>query len=279
MRIRWAIRFAVNVTIVLFGLLGALAAVYGNPEYVTFEVKEPNAEAVSLTGFLTKPSSESRFPAVVLLHGCGGMHPLWGGAWAERLHRWGYVTLQVDSFGPRGDIFATPEEASAACIRKQTASTWTRAYDAHAARAYLSSLPFVDAERIAVMGQSHGGDAVLWAVSKHPRYIAKQREPGQFAAAIALYPSCFEVLHRLDAPLLVLVGELDRSTPAYRCEKMRLEGDTPHALRLKIYPDAHHVFDVDAPERVVVGQTMAYNATASADAFHQVRSFLDEYLQ
>ena len=59
---------------------------------------------------------------------------------------------------------------------------------------------------------------------------------------------------------------------------MRLEGDTTHALRLKVYPGAHHVFDVDAPERVVVGQTMAYDPVASADAFRQVQFFLNEHL-
>jgi dienelactone hydrolase len=141
MRIRWAARFTSNVTIGLLGLLGALAKAHGNSEYVTFEVREPNAEVVMLSGILAKPTGPERFPAVVLLHGCGGMHPLWGGAWAERLHRWGHVTLQVDSFGPRGNIFATPEEASVACIRKQTASTWTRAYDAHAARQLIAARP------------------------------------------------------------------------------------------------------------------------------------------
>ncbi len=278
MRTHWSNRDFLKIAAVLAAILWSLSTALSAGE-VTFEVTMPNEEAISLSGILTKPMAEGRLPAVVLLHGCGGMQPNWGNVWAEQLHKWGYVTLQVDSFSPRGDVFATPEQASLACLRLQTAGPWTRAYDAHAARAYLSGLPFVDAERIAVMGQSHGGDAVLWAVSRHPRYVAEWRGTGQFAAAIALYPYCFEVLHRLDAPLLVLVGELDNSTPAYRCERMRLEGDTTHDLRLKIYLGAYHAFDVNVPKRFVVGQRMAYDAAANDDARQQVRGFLGEYLQ
>jgi dienelactone hydrolase len=38
---------------------------------------------------------------VVLLHGSGGFHSGMV-SWTDRLSRWGYVALAVDSFGPRG---------------------------------------------------------------------------------------------------------------------------------------------------------------------------------
>jgi dienelactone hydrolase len=38
------------------------------------------------------------FPAVVLLHGCGGYHSSMM-SWTDRLAAWGYVALSVDSFG------------------------------------------------------------------------------------------------------------------------------------------------------------------------------------
>ncbi len=60
---------------------------------------------------------------------------------------------------------------------------------------------------------------------------------------------------------------------------MKLEGDTNHTVRLKVYPGARHAFDVDAPERVVIGQIMAYDAAATEDAVQQVRNFLGEHLQ
>ena len=58
--------------------------------------------ALILTGRLNKPDGEGPFPAIVLLHGCGGIQPKRDHRWAERLSGWGYVTLQVDSFWPRG---------------------------------------------------------------------------------------------------------------------------------------------------------------------------------
>jgi hypothetical protein len=55
-----------------------------------------------LTGKLKKPKGDGPFPAVVLLHGSGGVNASRDADWAKRLTDWGYVTLQVDSFGPRG---------------------------------------------------------------------------------------------------------------------------------------------------------------------------------
>jgi poly(3-hydroxybutyrate) depolymerase len=53
--------------------------------------------SLNLTGRLTKPEGKGPFPAVVLLHGCGGMQPRRDDRWSDRLSRWGYVTLQVCS--------------------------------------------------------------------------------------------------------------------------------------------------------------------------------------
>ena len=41
-------------------------------------------------------------PAVVLLHGCNGNWQRIDERWGKRIASWGYVTLTVDSFGPRG---------------------------------------------------------------------------------------------------------------------------------------------------------------------------------
>ena len=59
-------------------------------------------ETITLNGRLLRPpDGDGPFPAVVLLHGCDGMHN--DDPWVENHHlRWGYVLLEVDSFGPRG---------------------------------------------------------------------------------------------------------------------------------------------------------------------------------
>jgi dienelactone hydrolase len=57
---------------------------------------------VSLTGILTKPEGNGPFPTIVLLHGCSGLQHSKSRSelWSNRLVNWGYVTLQIDSFGP-----------------------------------------------------------------------------------------------------------------------------------------------------------------------------------
>ena len=58
-----------------------------------------------LTGELQKPDGDGPFPAVVMLHRCSGLERFKRDydIWAKRLASWGYASLQVDSFGPRGN--------------------------------------------------------------------------------------------------------------------------------------------------------------------------------
>ncbi len=46
--------------------------------------------------------ARARFPAVVLLHGCNGNWGRLDERWGVTIASWGYVTLTIDSFGPRG---------------------------------------------------------------------------------------------------------------------------------------------------------------------------------
>lgn len=115
--------------------------------------------SLNLTGRLTKPERNGPFPAIVLLHGCGGIQSRRDHRWADRLSGWGYVTLQVDSFRPRG--------LSSVCTYSGTDVldiVQKRVGDAYDAKRYLVGLPFVDRNRIAVMGWSHGGRTTLQAL-------------------------------------------------------------------------------------------------------------------
>ena len=50
---------------------------------------------------LTMPRGRGPFPAVMVLHGCDGV--AWHSRdWARRVASWGYATLIVDSYTPRG---------------------------------------------------------------------------------------------------------------------------------------------------------------------------------
>lgn len=131
-------------------------------EIVRFPVTSFMGESIMLSGRLTRPEGDGPFPAVVLLHGCNGTDL--DDPWVEQYwSSWGYVFLQIDSFGPR-DITQVCEGNDQA-----KANPSIRARDAHAGKDFLANLPNVDGDRIAAMGWSHGGMTVLNAVSNRAR--------------------------------------------------------------------------------------------------------------
>jgi len=235
---------------------------------VTFE----GSESLTLKGTLIKPKGDGPFPAVVLLHGCEGM----GGAgsdsynrWASRLKSWGYVTLQVDSFGPRGDSFICSNDE---LMKKYVPK---RAMDTHDAQSYIAGLKFVDNKRIAVMGWSHGALSTIASVSE---MTGKKIVP--FQASIAFYPYCYKTLDDLNAPLLILIGGSDDWCPAQLCSSnMSKGGKTKHEVILKVYPGAYHNFDWPDMDVIYMGHVLQYDRRAESDAIIQVKEFLEKYLK
>ena len=238
-----------------------------------FKIKQANkqgidlkpAVGIALTGFLMIPKGEGPFPAIVLLHGCGGIWR-WNEVWSKRLVEWGYVVLDVDSFGPRGKV--------SICRNPWQIPSHLRALDAHGAKTFLAKLPQVDPDRIAVMGMSHGGWGPLQAVDKTSN-LKFQQTP--FKAAVALYPWC-EDFRELDAPLLILIGELDNWTPSQRCHRFANGVVNQNFIRLTIYPSAHHVFDLGGVDEAFEDYIMRFNPKAAVDAIDQVKAFLQNYL-
>ena len=203
------------------------------------------------------------FPAVVVLHGCGGISGHSIGI-ADALSRWGYVALAVDSLGPRG----IGDACGKFFVGQDT--------DAYAAARFLATQPLVDAKRIAILGQSMGGSSALSAVE---RGSIERRFAERFAAAIVYYPSCRGHSATLIAPTLILIGEADDLNRAEACKEMSI---LPHpdsaAIELVVYPGVHHAFDVDwfQPGRDVRGHWFEYDRSASDDAQGRVRSFLEK---
>jgi len=129
-----------------------------------------------------------------------------------------------------------------------------------------------------VLGQSMGGNAVLYAVD---RDMAAQYFTERFQAAIAYYPACFLPLVTLTAPTLILAGEQDDWTPAERCREMVAHARPDSApIALHVYPDAHHAFDVAVlqPGRRAFGHSVEYNEAAAKDAEKKTRAFLATHL-
>jgi dienelactone hydrolase len=247
-----------------------------------------------LDGALFKPSRPGPMPAVVFLHGCGGLisaisHRIVSreADWAAKLNAQGIAVLMVDSFTPRG---------SGEMCSRSGFKEWLylrRPADAYGALAWLQQQPFVAKDKVAMIGWSNGGGAVLFALGKKVGRPASSTGP-DFRAAVAFYPgSCSEQRMGADwtpkVPLLVLVGEKDVWTPAVPCRELvdravlRGAPITYHA-----YPEAYHDFDWPGLKR---RELTAYTTRAGvvpitgedpashADAIGRVQGFLAQHIR
>ena len=254
---------AVDVDVVHFE-----SAVYPPSAFKLRQAKQKGIEleaekGLMVSGRLNKPSGAGPFPAIVLLHGCDGIGA-WNDAWLQRLTKWGYVVLEVDSLIPRGE--------GSLCENPSNVSVSNRALDAHGAKNYLAALEVVDSARIAIVGMSHGGGAVIKAVSTETVSMFEA-----FQAAVAFYPWCDD-LQNLNAPLLILIGAKDDWTPASRCKEAHSKVKGDYEVDLKIYPEAYHWFDLDGIDQQLLGHTLRYNANAANDAVMKVQQFLGQVL-
>ena len=144
-----------------------LAACQTSGTVTSIATDEPDA---TLTSWLAKPRGDGPFPAVVLMHGCGGTErttthrTVWRGLnnHAALLNDYGYVTLIVDSFGPRSITDGCQTGGKYHSVQVGDAQT---AFD------HLASLPFVDSERIGFIGLSRGGDTALHLPKPKPYFV------------------------------------------------------------------------------------------------------------
>lgn len=273
-------------SIISWGLVGILiiatVTLAVAADTVTFQgtTKTKAGDFVMLKGKLTKPQGDGPFPAVVMLHGCRGIDKAQD-AWAERFASWGYVALQVDSLASRGE--------KDICVTPFIIPFPTRVQDAYDSKSYLAGLPFVDRNRIAVAGWSHGGALTIASVS--PRnylawailngaYFARKPAP-PFQAAVAFYPwICVAQLNDTEAPLLILTGEPDVVAPVAFLKTNMPTGKTAHEVILKVYPGAYHTFDSEGTDTTsATGVRFKYDPAATADAIVQVKDFLAKHLK
>ena len=138
--------------------------------------------STTLSGLLAKPEGKGPFPAVVLLHSCGGMRPNVTSHWPRYLNSLGYVTFTVDHFGMRG-YGRCPNPLGG----KGRVDVHEITKDAYGALAFLAKQPDVDGNRVAVMGFSLGA----WAINRRLlSWRSDNPDRTDFKAAIAFYGDC-----------------------------------------------------------------------------------------
>ena len=235
------------------------------------EFENPLASPQPLQGYLRQTNNPIPSPAVVLLHGCNGNWRRLDERWGKQIASWGYVTLTVDSFGPRG----IKNTCGGAPV--------DLAFDAYRALSFLVQQPFVDPTRVAALGFSQGGWLALTSVE---RGAIEQSSQNKFRAAIAFYPPCLGFKGNMTVPTLVLIGELDDWTLAVECRNMvdgrddwgisRQKGEGA-PIKLIVYPGAYHAFDAPSLQTPIqfFGHHLEFNRPARDQSIDAVHEFLD----
>ncbi|MDD5336005.1 MAG: dienelactone hydrolase family protein [Rhodoferax sp.] len=214
--------------------LGAL------PEPVGFA----SLDGTPLKAWVFRPTDQ---PAgtVVALHGCGGLYATSGArrgqlnarhqALADLLLAQGYAVVFPDSLSPRGVAQLCRQR-----IGDRAITQTQRRHDALATLNWVAAQPWASASKIALLGWSHGGSAVLSATDAGQREVAAQAVKA--GVAIAFYPGCGAARkagYRPNTRLLMLLGALDDWTPPGPCVEL---GQTVGA-EVHVYPDSYHDFD------------------------------------
>jgi dienelactone hydrolase len=292
-------------------LLGTTCVAQGaaTAERVSFEsydIDPETAQPVTISALFFRPSTHvdhasGRTPAVVALHGCGGMYGtaparrdrLTGRhqAMADLLVAEGYAVLFPDSFNPRGR-----REICSQKLGNQGITQDKRRLDVLAALEFLRTRPDVDGARVALLGWSHGGSATLAAMNRrHPvvaQFLAAEMPADTFyRIAIAFYPGCIESVrtrfgYAPASPVSIFIGESDDWTSPKPCVALRERmAAIKEPLQVRTYPDTHHGFDspnvfgplhLDVPNGVRPGRgvTVASNAEARDDAYKRMKEQL-----
>lgn len=203
-------------------------------------------DSVKILGHLFLPSGTEKVPAVLLMHGSGGIYRAMLEYWPKQFNAAGYAVLSVDSFSPRG-VKSTAEDQSLVPFAADVA-------DAFAALKLLASHPRIDAGRIAIMGFSRGG-ITTWR-SGVERVISAQKLPNglRFAAHVPVYSGGCVGAFRLivkpgvfsKAPMLWIHGDADDYAPIAPCQDYADRiGKAGTPVEFVVIKGARHKFDSD----------------------------------
>jgi dienelactone hydrolase len=204
-----------------------------------FLTGDKNGKPATLAGELRIPRpGTDRLPAVILIHGAGGV-----GAnldrWVQELNSAGMATFLLDSFSGRGINNTINDQSQLDSLAMMV--------DAFRALDTLAQHSRIDPNRIVVMGFSKGAIAAVY--SSNERFRKMYGPPSvQFAAHIGLYTPC-NVTYKDDdkvtgKPIRLFHGTADDwvSIEPCRAYAARLKSSGADVV-LTEYPGAYHAYD------------------------------------
>ena len=218
----------------------AVSSMAAPPEEVSFA----SLDGTQLKAWVFRPADKPT-GTVLALHGCGGLYATSGArrgqlnarhqAMADLLQGQGYAVVFPDSLSPRGVVQLCTQK-----IGDRAITQTQRRLDALATLNWVAAQAWGQPSKIALLGWSHGGSAVLSATDAGQREVSAQAVKA--SVAIAFYPGCSAALkshYRPNTRLVMLLGSLDDWTPPGPCVELgKATGAEVH-----VYPDSYHDFD------------------------------------
>ena len=199
-----------------------------------------NLEKIEVSGLLKLPEGNGPFPLIIGVAGSldWGEHHL---EYLDMYRSMGIATFELQSFSSRGIKSTVGSQVNV--------TTAMMVLDAYKALEVLTEHPKIIEEKVAITGWSLGGGVTLFS-GWEP--LLKKIDPKiKFAAHLSIYPPCIAQPNNLsftDAPMHILIGELDNWVPAKACEELVPKMQNAGAnIELTVYPESHHSFDRDTP--------------------------------
>jgi len=206
------------------------------------------------TLFLPPGRHEPRsVPAVVMLHGSGGVLSARELTYGKQLAAMGVAALVVDAFAARRD------RGTSFTQRLLNITETMLIADAYAALDHVATRPEIDPDRVVLIGFSYGAMATMYALNAQ---VAERLGPNgrRFAGHVAYYGPCvteFADDRTTGAPLLILYGDGDEIIDPRRCDEAAAEFRAGGSeVETIVYPGAVHQWD-GAFGRRMIGRNLA----------------------
>jgi carboxymethylenebutenolidase len=233
-----------------------------------------NVGGQAMEGYLTQPEAQGRYPAVIVIQEIWGVNSHIQGV-TERLPSQGYVGLAPALFHREGRMtLGLHEEMNTAFARLGQCTDANIIADVRAAVDYLKAQPFVQADRIGIVGFCFGGRVAYQAACNIPDLKASV----VFYGGRILQPlggdgqSPLEQTSKINAPVLGLFGEEDQNPTPDDVVKIEAElkkhGKT---YEFHMYSGSGHGFHCDARP--------SYRPEAARDAWGKAVAWFDKYLK
>jgi dienelactone hydrolase len=222
-------------------------------------------------------------PAVIFMGGCDGSVSDGAKVVIKSLVDRGVLVAELKSLRIWG------RSANACTGEKGALEGWQRAEEAYRARDELVKRGLANEENVGLVGFSHGGWAISYAVFLNSTVTYETKNFKPFKAAVAFYPWCQEdsLSHDLRTPTLMLIGAKDTWTPLDRCtrleERAKKAGTHDQPLELVVYENASHSYDNDKPRRSApTGKGFAdlwYDKEATDDSLARTMAWFEKYME